>query len=92
MHISRVNHEKKAVLHWIWLGILILAVLPAPATAGLMVSAQGDRILSRTGSSSFTLTITDTDIPEDGKITIDVSNLAYFVANSTFTDANSRDR
>jgi hypothetical protein len=68
--------------------IIVLGVLVMPVSAGLSVSAQGDKILSRTGVTSPIIMVTDTDIPQDGNITIDLSGLAYFVANSTITDAN----
>lgn len=70
------------------MGLVVLLAVVAPVSAGLVVSFQGDKILSRTGSTSPVLMVTDTDIPENGNITIDLSSLAYFVANSTITDAN----
>jgi len=69
-------------------GIFLAVFVVAPISAGLMVSAQGDQILLRTGATSPVITVTDTDIPEDGTIVIDVSNLAWLIANGTITDAN----
>ena len=69
-------------------GILLFAFVVTPVSAGLVVSVQGDKILSRTGASSPEIMVTDPDIPEDGNITIDISQLASFVANGTITDAN----
>ena len=73
---------------FILLAIFLLVFLVMPVSGGLVVSLQGDKILSRTGTTSPEITITDTDIPQDGNITIDITNLASFVANGTLTDAN----
>lgn len=62
--------------------------MAAPVSAGLVVSAQGDQILSRSGSTSPVIMVTGPDIPEDGNITIDITGLASYVANWTITDVN----
>jgi PKD repeat protein len=69
-------------------GILAAVCMVAPVSAGLTISTQGDQILSRTGAASPVITVTDTGIPEDGTIIIDLSDLAWLVANGTITDAN----
>ena len=54
----------------------------------LKFSVQGDKILTRTGETSPVITVTGEDIPQDGNITFDITNLAWLVANGTLTDAN----
>jgi PKD repeat protein len=68
--------------------LIVLAFLVMPVSAGLMISSQGDKIVTRTGSASTVITVTDTDIPQDGNITIDISLPASVVANGFITDAN----
>jgi len=81
--------KKHAVLLLVWISFLVLTVLVAPVSGGLEVSLQGDQILSRRGATSPVITVTDTDIPEDGTITIDITELSWsYVANKTMTDAN----
>jgi PKD repeat protein len=72
----------------ICLGLVVLLTMAAPVSAGLEVSFQGDKILTRTGETSPVITVTGEDIPQDGNITFDITNLAWLVANGTLTDAN----
>ena len=67
--------------------ILVFVVLVTPVSAGLAVT-DGVKITARTGNTSPVMTVTDTDIANNGIITIDISPLHGIVANGTFTNAN----
>ena len=80
--------KKQGLMLLILVCMLAVAFIVTPVSGGLLVSMQGEKILSRTGATSPVITVTDTDIPQDGNITIDISQMASFVANGTITDAN----
>ena len=67
--------------------ILITAFLVAPVSAGLTVT-DGEKITSPYGATSPVITVTDSEIPDGGIITIDVMNLYLFVNSGTFSDYN----
>jgi PKD repeat protein len=57
------------------------------AATGLTIT-DGVKITSANGATSSVLTVTGSDIPDGGTITINVSSLHAFVASTAFTDAN----
>ena len=70
--------------------VLVTALLVMPVSAGLTIT-DGEKIISRTGNTSPVITITGTDIPENGTITIDVTPLTGLygiIARGLFTNAN----
>lgn len=80
--------KKQKVISLALFFILIAAFMVAPVAGGLTISTQGNKIISRTGATSPVITVNGTDIPKDGNITIDISNLAFLVVNGTITNAN----
>ena len=58
-----------------------------PLQSGLIITSGG-KITAPDGTTSPIITIADSDIEQDGTITIDISNLHQDVASGTFTDAN----
>ena len=78
---------KKNVLPLALLCCFIIAFLVIPVSAGLAVT-DGVKITARIGNTSPVITVTDTDIANNGIITIDISPLHGIVANGTFTNAN----
>ena len=67
--------------------ILVTAVLVAPVSAGLNVT-DGAKITSPYGATSPVITVTGSDIPSGGMITIDVINTYYLIYSGKFKDAN----
>ena len=70
--------------------VLVTALLVMPVSAGLTIT-DGEKIISRTGNTSPVITITGTDIAENGTITIDVTPLTGLygiIARGIFTNAN----
>jgi hypothetical protein len=67
--------------------ILVTAFLVAPVSAGLNVT-DGAKITSPYGATSPIITVTDSDIPAGGIITIDVINTYYLIYSGKFKDAN----
>ena len=61
--------------------------IETPAPGGLSV-INGEKIITRTGSTSPVFKITNAPIEENGTIVIDILNLNGNVANGTFTNAN----
>jgi hypothetical protein len=55
---------------------------------GSLTIAGGEKIASRIGATSPVITITATDLAQDGSITIDLSPIAWLLWNGTFVDAN----
>ncbi|GEM_PF-2829451 len=68
--------------------ILILAFLVVPVTAAGLNVTDGVKINTTGGATSPVITITDSPIVQGGTITIDVSNLKWFVEGFSLTDAN----
>jgi PKD repeat protein len=58
-----------------------------PPLGGISI-VDGGKIITPLGATSPEITITDTDIAQDGTITIDVSGLNVYTANGILTDAN----
>jgi hypothetical protein len=58
-----------------------------PPPGGISI-VDGKKIITTLGATSPEITITDTDIAQDGTITIDVSGLNVYTANGILTDAN----
>jgi PKD repeat protein len=57
------------------------------AATGLTIT-DGEKIISPYGNTSSVITVTDSDIPDGGTITIDVINTYYLIYSGKFTDAN----
>ena len=72
----------------VWLAVLVLAVLVAPASGGLTIGEEGAKITSVTGATSPVIQVTGSPIHDGGTITIDVSYLRWFFASNSLADAN----
>jgi PKD repeat protein len=59
-----------------------------PPLPGNLTITNGAKITSPTGATSPVFTVMDSEIPDGGTITIDVSGLNAYVSGGTFTDAN----
>ena len=79
--------KKPKVIFLVLLCILVMAVLAAPVSAGI-VALDDVKITATDGSTSPSLWIADQQIEMDGTITINVSELNSFVANGTFSNDN----
>ncbi len=77
----------KTLISLALLYILFIAFLVAPVSAGLSVT-DGVKIISPYGATSPVITVTDSDIPAGGTITIDVTNMYYLMYSGVFTDSN----
>lgn len=79
--------EHHAVLQCV-LMVLVLALLQAPGSAGLVIAEEGAPVTDVTGETSVVIGITDTAIGEGGTLEIDVSTLRYGIATNTLADEN----
>ena len=69
-------------------GTFNFAIETVPPPPKGLLTTNGGKIFSPGGTTSPVITINESDIAQDGTITIDITNLHQDVANGTFTDAN----
>jgi PKD repeat protein len=69
-------------------GVLVLAVLAAPVSGGLIIAEEGATVTSVTGATSPVIQVTDTSIPDGSTISIDVSTLRYYFESGSLDDTN----
>jgi len=79
LEVTRTDTSETATINF-----MIETSLPPD---GLTVT-NGEKIISPYGATSPNITIEDTEFPDGGTITIDVSYLYQFVYRGAFTDAN----
>jgi PKD repeat protein len=80
--------KKLKVIPLALFSIIVLAFLVAPVVAAGLTATDCAKISTTEGSASTVITLTDSDINQDGTITIDLTNINYFVSSYTLMNEN----